>query len=604
MWRGSMLFAEGRYWLYGNHQRPCASTSRCNCIGDPPDQWTVTSGIAIYSSVDLQVWRKEAGPILAPFNQPRAVFSPLTQRYHVYLQFPLRVATSTAPAGPFALESSVVSLDHPSSDINAFVDPVDNRTHIIFTDAERFAMRVQRLTADGRRGEKHAISEPIGDLTQVEAPTMFKRGSLYYALFGHNWWICLSLTLTLTLILNLHTCPHPHPHSHPHLHPRSPLAPHPSWAWCRSWCCREGAEVFSFTATSPLGPWGGGEDVNLVAQLVRSRSIPPLAKPPLALPRSCWTWFPSGCAAHPTNKPVGKWVRDSWGEEHKGATHPERCIARAASFNSFCHVSDVITTHVGESQRAISGQSAFVLPVKCGDSTTYLLALDEWQTSETRAAQYQHWEPLEFNTDGTIAPLHGLRHWEIKGASHHMPPSNPPLRNSEINGGSPQMPPSNPPLRNWEIKGGSHHMPPSNPAVRHWEVKGGSPPPPIPPVVLVAAVNESADLPTPSDDVVLLPVSISSLPQENTATWITPGGAATLLFLTMVVLMVGRACCRERFSLYINALTQFSSLKDALTGALYPCPLQPSDDKRVYEEAPLSPTAETLELAAQETEHK
>ena len=73
--QGSMVYdpTSRRYVLYGNHHRDCAATIHCHCVG-AEEGWTVTTGISIYSSPWLSgPWRHEAGPILAPFNQPRVI---------------------------------------------------------------------------------------------------------------------------------------------------------------------------------------------------------------------------------------------------------------------------------------------------------------------------------------------------------------------------------------------------------------------------------------------------------------------------------------------------------------------------------------------------
>jgi hypothetical protein len=63
----------GRVFLYGNYQRDCISMVRCHCVGADAG-WTVTSGVGIYSAPSVAgPWRYEAGPVLAPFNQPRVV---------------------------------------------------------------------------------------------------------------------------------------------------------------------------------------------------------------------------------------------------------------------------------------------------------------------------------------------------------------------------------------------------------------------------------------------------------------------------------------------------------------------------------------------------
>ena len=134
--QGSMLLAsDGRFYLYGNYHRACGNAPDCHC-SDHQWGWTVTTGIAIYSSADLTVWRKETGPVHPPSNQPRTAFFPSTGEYHMYMQFPLKLATSKSPGGPFTEQPGVVELDHASHDMNVFVDPADGAAYIIYSVAD------------------------------------------------------------------------------------------------------------------------------------------------------------------------------------------------------------------------------------------------------------------------------------------------------------------------------------------------------------------------------------------------------------------------------------------------------------------------------------
>ena len=232
--QGSMLLApDGRFYIYGNYHRACLAATQCHCA-DHQSGWTVTNGIGVYSSPDLTTWRFERGPILPPYNQPRVAYFPSTGRYHLYAQFPLILATSASPAGPFALQPGNVELEHSSSDMNVFVDPADGRGYIIYTSRDTGnRITVQRLTADGRRGERGASSARFGP-SPCEAPTLFKRGATYWAIFGKN-----------------------------------------------CWCCADGAQAYAFSAPHPLGPWTGGRDLNAGAggRVVRGQSAFALAVP-------------------------------------------------------------------------------------------------------------------------------------------------------------------------------------------------------------------------------------------------------------------------------------------------------------------------------------
>ena len=213
--QGSMLQdSSGRYWLFGDWLRSCEATIQCHCVGDDMDSWTQDNGVGIYSTLDFVHWRYEAGPILDGFNQPRAAFFPATGKYHMYIQFPLRLATSSSPGGPWLLEDGPVYSSAcrkgQCGDIGVFVD--DDATAYLIVSGKDNLVRVQRLSEDGRRGDGPA-SPPFGP--KGEAPVLFRRGSRVHAIFGHN-----------------------------------------------CWCCKEGAEAFAWVADNPLGPWVGGEDIN------------------------------------------------------------------------------------------------------------------------------------------------------------------------------------------------------------------------------------------------------------------------------------------------------------------------------------------------------
>ena len=219
-----------RYFLYGNFHRLCAAAPRCQCIGDGAG-WSVTTGVGIYSSPDLSEWTFEAGPILAPYNQPR-VIGPIGGEYRMYMQFPLRLATSSSPEGPWTLQSATVAMDHGTRDINVFLDDADDggaqQSYLIYTDQQSYNIRVQRFADDGRRGEQGATSGNIGNM-RGEAPSLFRGPQgRYYAIFGHN-----------------------------------------------CWCCAEGAEAFAFVSDQPLGQYNLLRDVNADAagrRVVRGQS--------------------------------------------------------------------------------------------------------------------------------------------------------------------------------------------------------------------------------------------------------------------------------------------------------------------------------------------
>ncbi|MGA3284740.1 MAG: family 43 glycosylhydrolase [Verrucomicrobiota bacterium] len=125
------------------------------------------------------------------------------------------VATSDTPIGPFTIVNPNV-LRHRegsrSGDGSLFVDD-DGKGYLIFSAIDDgYAIRVLPLTPDylGLTGEASNILAKGG-----EAPLLFRRNNLYYALCG-------------------------------------PLCP----------ACPEGSQVQVFTATSPLGPFAARSNIN------------------------------------------------------------------------------------------------------------------------------------------------------------------------------------------------------------------------------------------------------------------------------------------------------------------------------------------------------
>jgi beta-xylosidase len=117
------------------------------------------------------------------------VFNPNTHKYVLWYNWYPKlwngqsgVATSDTPVGPFKIVNSNAHLSrlHPA-DGSLFVDD-DGTGYFIYTAIdEGYAVRVERLTPDylGGTGETSGILAKDG-----EAPLLFRRNNLYYALCG------------------------------------------------------------------------------------------------------------------------------------------------------------------------------------------------------------------------------------------------------------------------------------------------------------------------------------------------------------------------------------------------------------------------------------
>lgn len=107
----------------------------------------------------------------------------------------LVIASSTSPAGPFKLESvrpSAQALLHKTGDFSFMIDR-DEKAYVIYNSAMA-GINIEQLAPDylsalGHTNPKRYSSGVFG-LTDTEAPVLFRRGELYYALFDHTCCVC------------------------------------------------------------------------------------------------------------------------------------------------------------------------------------------------------------------------------------------------------------------------------------------------------------------------------------------------------------------------------------------------------------------------------
>jgi hypothetical protein len=200
-----------RFYLYGTAYGTNAGYSTANRF-------------RVYRSPDLEQWAL-AGELFQEhpagvYYRPSVVFNPKTHKYVLwYNWYPKQwdgqtgVAISDSPVGPFTIVNPDVRLScSRAGDGSLFVDD-DGTGYYIYTAIDKgYAVRVERLTPDylGATGEISSVLA-VG----AEAPLLFRRNNLYYALCG----------------------------------PRCAF-------------CPEGSEVLVFISISPLGPFGRAPDIN------------------------------------------------------------------------------------------------------------------------------------------------------------------------------------------------------------------------------------------------------------------------------------------------------------------------------------------------------
>ena len=265
---GCLQFFEGRYYLYGT------------AFGTNKSSLDLNSPFRVYSSPDLERWTYE-GELFK--DQPRGfcyarscvVFNPHTHKYVLwYNWFPklwngqTGVATSDTPVGPFTIVNPNVHVSWSRSgdtnifgscpgDGSLFVDDDGTGYYIYTSMGDGYAVRVEHLKPD-YLGPSGKTSDILAK--GAEAPLLFRRNNLYYAL-----------------------C--------------SPL--------CAD--CLEGSMVQVFTSTSPLGPFTPRSIINrrsengapiISAQESWVAKIPMVDEPIFIWMGDRWQSCPDGVKGH------------------------------------------------------------------------------------------------------------------------------------------------------------------------------------------------------------------------------------------------------------------------------------------------------------------
>ncbi len=185
---GCLHFFQGRYYLYGTAYGKTAG-------------YTINNRFRVYSSPDLVHWTFDGELLKSPpdgiYYRPYVAYNPHTHKYVLwYNWYPklwdgrVGIAVSETPVGPFTIVSTRANLshaqDHPG-DGSLFVDKDGTGYFIYTTIDEHHAIRIERLAPDflSSTGEASAILA-----RNCEAPALFRRGNIYYALFDHTCCFC------------------------------------------------------------------------------------------------------------------------------------------------------------------------------------------------------------------------------------------------------------------------------------------------------------------------------------------------------------------------------------------------------------------------------
>ena len=199
--------ASGIFYLYGMKYALCRSgaTHGSGCAKNRTQcDFRDDHNVSVYTSTSLASGSWEWQADLLPATAPTASYfrGKVLRRnasWYVLWVFGgsnLVVATSTSPIGPFKLHHVAPSnqaLLHKTGDFSFWIDDHTSIAYVIY-NANMKGMMVEQLSADytsalGRRNATQYSSGIFGD-AKTEAPVLFRRKDIVYALFDHTCCVC------------------------------------------------------------------------------------------------------------------------------------------------------------------------------------------------------------------------------------------------------------------------------------------------------------------------------------------------------------------------------------------------------------------------------
>lgn len=210
---GSILDAHDSQMWFNNGTFYWWAASYGDCIEPPGDNgcadvsigacgFQTNHNVTLYTSSDLVHWENQGVVFGALGNlptdsvlfAPKTVYNPVTGMYVMWFNYIVGsfsnsfygVATSPVPQGPFTLKvQNVKGLQFPDDGDEALFVDSDGKGYLIYTSiAENHGMSIEQLTPDYLGTLGAAASSGIFGNSGVEAPMMFKRNGIYYAVFG------------------------------------------------------------------------------------------------------------------------------------------------------------------------------------------------------------------------------------------------------------------------------------------------------------------------------------------------------------------------------------------------------------------------------------
>jgi len=213
---GKVFLYDGLYYFFGPSYGLCkepAGTSGCTGWQPGSCGFQLNHNVSLYTSPDLSVWTyrgnvfqmssiKTSGIMFCP----KVLANPKTKKWVLWYNYlPVSgggfskslyaVAISDTPQGPFQLVNDNVTLAwDDTGDFNLFQD--DNGDgYIIYTahivgPNPTHLMSVEKLSDDYLSSLGKQFNSGFFGETFVEAPAMFKRNGIYYAVFGQCCCYC------------------------------------------------------------------------------------------------------------------------------------------------------------------------------------------------------------------------------------------------------------------------------------------------------------------------------------------------------------------------------------------------------------------------------
>jgi len=216
---GNIVYYDGLYYFFGPSYGLCkepAGPSGCSVWHPGGCGFQLNHNVSLYTSPDLSQWTNQGSvfQMTSMPNQgimfcPKVLYNSKTNKWVLWFNFLpstgsgvsqslYSVAVSSTPHGPFQLVNENVStLAWPNTgDFNLFQDD-NGDAYIIYTshiDASIYnpshVMSVEKLADDYLSSLGKQNNSGFFGQTFVEAPAMFKRQGIYYAVFGQCCCYC------------------------------------------------------------------------------------------------------------------------------------------------------------------------------------------------------------------------------------------------------------------------------------------------------------------------------------------------------------------------------------------------------------------------------